>query len=403
VNKLWRRIVPAPAVFGKKLVRAAPWLIAFTALGILLEHVGLLTPLSNFGRDTFGILRGERAPSEVRIVDIDDASYNALFHGQSPLDPVALGRLIDAIEVAQPRAIAVDVLTNGAAFAPLADVRSWTAPVVWAEDVSPADPACSAMDGSCTFRSGLALGGRARDDADACANGRACAAIPMYLRRGGVTREYVNRLSYRGLEGRPSFAWAVIVACAHTPRPPPSCLTAYARDRDDDEAHQIDVTAPNPWPYTQTASNVLNFATNSGWRSASELRDRIVVVGGSYRLQDRHHVAGQEVSGAWLNAQIIEDELRAPTGEVPWFVGPLADLAIGVVLVYFLYRFRLATALAASAGLIAFVLLAAFLAFGRLGVWLNFVPILVGVTLHELQEHVPEYLRLAAAEESDRT
>jgi hypothetical protein len=403
VNKLWRRIVPAPAIFGKKLVRAAPWLIAFTALGLLLEHVGLLTPLSNFGRDTFGILRGEHAPSEVRIVDIDDSSYSALFHGQSPLDPLALRRLINAIQIAQPRVIAVDVLTSGAAFAPLADVPSWTAPIVWGEDVSPADPACSAMDGSCTFRSGPALGGRVRDDAGACETQPSCGAIPMYLRRGGVTREYMTHLAYRGLDERPSFAWAIIVACAHTPRAPPACRNAYARDRDDEDAHQIDVTAPNPWPYTQNALNILNFATGSGWRTASELRDRIVIVGGSYRLQDRHHVAGQEVSGAWLNAQIVEDELRAPTGEVPWFVGPILDLAIGVVLVYFLYRFHLATALAASAGLIAFVLLATFLAFGRFGVWLDFIPILVGVTLHELQEHVPEYLRLAAAEESEHT
>ena len=100
-------------------------------------------------------------------------------------------------------------------------------------------------------------------------------------------------------------------------------------------------------------------------------------------------------------AQIVENILHGPTGEVAWFIGPIVDLAIGVVLVYFLYRFRLAAALAASAGFIAFVLLATYLAFGRFGVWLDFVPILVGVALHELQEHVPEYLRLAAAEEKD--
>ena len=161
------------------------------------------------------------------------------------------------------------------------------------------------------------------------------------------------------------------------------------------------MTAPNPWPYTQNALNVLSFTESRSWTVTSELRDHIVIVGGSYRLQDRHHVAGQEVSGAWLNAQVVENELHGPTAEVPWFIGPIVDLAVGVVLVYLLYRFRLAKALAASAGFIAFVLLATFLAFGRLGVWLDFVPILVGVTLHELQEHVPEYLRLAAAEEND--
>jgi CHASE2 domain-containing sensor protein len=397
----WRRVVPTPALLGKKLARAAPWLIAFTLLGLFLEHVGLLTPLSNFGRDTFGIVRGVRAPVDVRIVDVDDTSYDSLFHGRSPLDPAALRRLIDAIETARPSVIAVDLLTSSAAFASLADVPSWTVPIVWAEDVAPADPACSATDGSCAFRAGLALGGRVHDDPDACVAGRVCGAIPLYLRRGGVTREYVQRLPYPGLDRRPSLAWAIVVACANSHQPPTSCRTAYARARDDDEAHQIDVTAPNPWPYTQNALNVLSFAESHSWAVTSELRDHIVIVGGSYRLQDRHHVAGQEVSGAWLNAQVVENELHGPTGEVAWFIGPIIDLAIGVVLVYLLYRFRLAPALAASAGFIAFVLLATFLAFGRLGVWLDFVPILVGVTLHELQEHVPEYLRLAAAEEKD--
>ena len=95
MNAWWRRVVPTPAVLGKKLARAAPWLIAFTLLGLFLEHVGLLTPLSNFGRDTFGIVRGVRAPVDVRIVDIDDTSYDSLFRGRSPLDPAALKRLIE--------------------------------------------------------------------------------------------------------------------------------------------------------------------------------------------------------------------------------------------------------------------------------------------------------------------
>ena len=398
----WRRVVPTPAVLGKKLARAAPWLIGFTLLGLFLEHVGLLTPLSNFSRDTFGILRGVRAPVDVRIVDIDDASYDSLFHGRSPLDPAALKHLIDAIERARPSVIAVDVTTSATSLAPLADdLASWTVPIVWADDAALADPACSAMDGSCAYRRAVALGGRAHDDSDACAIRRVCAAIPPYVKRGGVTREYVQHLPYPGLDGRPSLAWGVVVACANSHQPPASCRTAYARARDDDEVHQIDVTAPNPWPYTQNALNVMSFAASPSWGVTSELRDHIVIVGGSYSLQDRHQVPGEEVSGAWLTAQIVENILHGPTGEVAWFVGPIVDLAIGVVLVYLLYRFRLAPALAASAGFIAFVLLATYLAFGRFGVWLDFVPILVGVTLHELQEHVPEYLRLAAAEEKD--
>ena len=165
--------------------------------------------------------------------------------------------------------------------------------------------------------------------------------------------------------------------------------------------HPIDVTAPNPWPYSQSAVTVMALAATPSWTTASELRNHnIIIVGGSYHLQDSHRVAGEDVTGAWLNAQVIENELQHPSTEVPWIAGPLLDLAIGVILVYLLYRFHLATALAASAGFIALVLLVTYVLFGRFGIWLDFIPILIGVTLHELQEHVPEYLRLAAAEEN---
>jgi hypothetical protein len=404
-RSLWQRIVPTPAVLGKKLIHAAPWIVGFTLLGLLLEHAGLLTPLSNFGRDTFGIMRGVRTPVDVRIVDIDDKSLDALFHSQTPLDPRALQRLIDTIERAHPSVIAVDALTSASAFASIERDPSWPAPIVWAEEIVPADAACSTPDDRCAFRISRALGGdagrgvHAPDEPDACLHDKMCAAVPLYLRLGGVTREYVRRLSSPGVAGRPSFAWAALMACSQQTQPASACTSTYAKARDDDEPHPIDVTAPNPWPYAQNALTVTSLAATPNWTTASELRNHIIIVGGSYHLQDSHRVAGEDVTGAWLNAQVIENELHHPGTEVPWIAGPLLDLAIGAILVYLLYRFRLATALAASAGFIACVLLVTYLLFGRFGIWLDFIPILVGVTLHELQEHVPEYLRLAAAEE----
>ncbi len=380
----------------RALIRAAPWVIGFTVITIVLEFVGILTPFSILSQDAAGVLRGEVAPIDVWIVDIDDRSFETLFHSQRPLDVQPFRALIDAIAKGRPRLIGIDISTADPRFAALRPDPAWP-PIVWARDARPAALGCEAVP-QCAYVPLSVLGSMRGFEETGCAAGKSCAGVPAYVPDPGLfrtARHYTRRVEIRGLEELPTFPWAVVELCASTVPVQPACRAAVQRARTSANEETIQLTAPNPWPATISAELATSMASRPGWSQAGPLAGHIVLLGATFRSLDEQPVPGGVRSGVWLNAQVVENELLGrPVFEVPPAFVALLDVLIGFTLVYFAARLRFWAALGASAVLVVAVMLLSFLIFRQMTVWLNFVPILVGVALHECTENLREYLHL---------
>ncbi len=408
MSAVGRFLVPEPKEFRKQLLAAAPWVAGFTVLAALLELAGWLTPFANMGEDTFGVLRAQRPPQDVVVVVIDPASYarRDLFNSAYPIAVQPLRRLIAAVAAARPRVIAVDEATTSASFRSLKPDPSWP-PVVWAQEAVASVPGCVEVP-ACAYRALPILGGTAPSAGDpgACATGRGCAAIPIRLPdRDLIGRHYTRMIDVTGLEDRPSFPWAIVETCAATPSPDPHCVAAVDRAKYDTGEQTIQFDIPDPWPALFTAGTAIDLAeshdaaVSAAWRHDPGLRDHIVIIGGTYDQTDLHHTPGAVRAGIFVNAQIVENEIgdRA-IREVPFIGLIVLDLLVGFALVYLAYRLPFKLALGASAGLVAIVFLASFLAFRTFNIWLNFIPVVVGVALHEFTDNLREYARLRAKE-----
>jgi CHASE2 domain-containing sensor protein len=383
--------------FLRRLLSAAPWLFVFTALTGWLEIAGILTPLSNFGRDAFGIFRGYTLPTQVRIVEVDQHAYDHLFGGK--LNSAALTQLLDALEAAAPRLIAVDLFTSSPDFAGFRLKPSWTHPIVWAEDMVPDDPGCRTVP-ECSYHSLALFGEHVPVERDGCTNRGLCAGLPVFLpdESNGTIRTYSRTVEIRGLTSKPTFPWAAVVLCASTVPRQPACDAAVRRADDEENLQTIAFDAPYPWHYRLPAEQAMDNARKPGWPHDSELRDSIVLIGPTYLTNDFFRVPTGYRPGVWLNAQVIENELGRRIVELPFWAGLALDLLIGVVLVYLLWRLPGLGGVGASAGLVVVVLVLSYLAFGRIGVWLNFVPIIVSVGLHDAFEHFTGHRRLGHAD-----
>ena len=340
------------------------------------------------------------------VVTIDRASFERrdLFNATDPLRAPALRRLIAAVAAAKPRLIGVDLATTDARFRNLRPDPSWP-PIVWAEQAVPAVQGCLTVPG-CAYRPLPALGGSvAQLDTDAaCRSGRGCAAIPIRLPDGDlVGRHYTHDIDVEGLEGRPTFPWAIVETCAAMQPPDPHCTAAFARSSNASGEQTIQFDIADPWPALRTASTAIELneskdpTLRAAWRNDPALVGHIVIIGAAFDSLDVHRVPGAARRGVFINAQTVENELAdRRIREAPFVALVALDLLVGFALVYLAYRLPFGAALLAGSGLVGAIFLTSFLAFQTFSIWLNFVPVVAGVALHEFTDNLREYVQLRA-------
>ena len=134
-----------------------------------------------------------------------------------------------------------------------------------------------------------------------------------------------------------------------------------------------------------------------GWNGNNPLKGKIVLLGGSFRAaRDRFFTPVGRMDGVDILAHTVHTELpggavRRPGGAF-FFV---ADLLLGVLLVAGLWMLPRAWALPAIfVGVPLLAFLASWAAFQSVGYFASFVPVLGGVLMHELIEHVLEHRHL---------
>jgi CHASE2 domain-containing sensor protein len=149
-----------------------------------------------------------------------------------------------------------------------------------------------------------------------------------------------------------------------------------------------------------SANDLLALENSDGWKTNSPIKGQIAIIGGVFNESpDWYETPFGRLPGAELVAQAVETELphRAIKPEVEAFMF-LVEIAGGFLLVIgrffapafvgFAFRVLAVPGLAVASSYLVFLSRAH---------WANFVPILVGVILHECYDHWREYRKLRAS------
>jgi hypothetical protein len=370
---------------GRRIVSALPLILAIALIMFCADLLGWFDRFEAPGLDLFARLDAPLHWRTVRIVGIDDADYARpdLFNATSPLRAEVVRRLIDAVAKSGARVIGVDLDTSGAAWKTITIDPSWP-PIVWAANVP-------VLKGGELGVASTVLGGRGPTRT----KDRAAAAL-VTSDFDGVVRRYRNRYA-----GTDAFGWAVVrryceavhwsTECARVPRD-------AARAAEAPLLHVLGNPSDEGTDYLP-ARDLLDAIHSPNWAAHDPYAGKIVLLGGFFAAgRDSHVTPVRPMQGVELIAQAIENELGgAATPPLNGILAIALDVLAGIGLVVLSTVLDFFPAVVVSLiGIPLFAVAVSFFAFSSSVLWFDFVPMLVGVFLHELYDHAQEYTKLRA-------
>lgn len=408
-------LVPAQShePFLKVLRHQLPVLVAFSLLTLALEHMGWLNAFESFALDSLVLFRGQKPPSNVVIVTIDDEDYRTVFGGKSPLNADKLQEVLTAIAAGKPRAIGVDVETSDPSFAN----HDWPL-AVWARDGYPVS-ADAGHHGFEIVRLPI-LGGKFSERA----KGHELMTEPpsglvLYPQdRDGVVRRYQRYFPSPKAEPPSelsgevdSLPWAIAKQYARAMRsategPCPECERIEALEAQAGADALVLNFAGEQYRFNRL--NVRNLLTAAGkdyWADNSPLRDAIVIVGGTYRAaRDEYITPVGARYGVELVAQAVASELQGGgIRPLNWILATAMDMINGLILIYLNWRFPGSIAGMLNVALIIVMsIVGSLVAFGAVAYWFNFSAVLVGLWIDILWHQAHEKRHLKAEVEQLR-
>lgn len=378
-----------------RLKRAGPWIVALIlATWLLYEHVSLVRRQEALARDLQTRVRaavgGDRRNGGVAVVRITDADYAGLFGAQSPLDPAALQRLLAAVLQGRPRLVGVDIDTSDPAFRGLEVPPAWAGRIVWARG---AVALCGcASGGGCGVSIPVSQPHRFRY----CAPGENGTLAPLDFLGGRNTGAWGLASLRSDEDGSVRRFWRAVAMLRDTY---PTFAHVLARRAGAPPAAEPDharFIQYQPLGSTTifTASQVMAWARENPNYDA--LRDRIVIVGGSYwSARDVYPTPLGPMPGVDIHANVVESELggRAPPeASGVWVLGALVVSSLGLLWIFHKRPFGRALRRALLLWIPFTATLASWLVTGSwFGLWPFLVPIQVLIVLHQVTEQVNDY------------
>lgn len=274
--------------FWRRLVGASPFIVGGVLLTLLYSNTALFRQLETGALDIQMLLRKPPDSSDIVVVRItnDDYQNPNLFHGKSPLDPAKLQDIIGAIASAKPKVIGIDLDTSAKEFQTIKPLPEWP-PIIWAR---------SAVYSNVSRKYILsdALGG---NNLHSC-----CGLVTQKVDTDGVIRRY-TRWYDTDAGPMPSLPWAVL------------------REFRKDDGHVAEPSnlnedlfisyagAPKYSPVLEAkASQILEMSHQRNWADNNLLKDKMVLLGGDYAVQDEHETPTGWMLGVEVLASIIETE-----------------------------------------------------------------------------------------------
>lgn len=371
----------APPPPRRRLIRASLAVAGVTIFAmLLLTRTELFQEFEAAARDAEAHLLAPRESDRIVIVEVDDLDYDTLFGGVSPLAPTGVARVLDAILAGRPRAVGVDLETSHPMYRDF-DFSSNGTPVIWAREAVPCevDPQKHDTQSNC-HRGALIplayLGGR---------ESQPFGLVTFQADHQGTIRRYQRAIpTTRG--PMPSLPSALAWAIAGTNDSGATRDTAL-----------LSIEFRRGEPLRLTTRTILEWAADptSDYKNTGVLRDRIVLLGGQYRVaRDMHPTPLGVLSGVEIVAQALETELDGSGRPTPSPGMLLLVQSITVLLLVALFvQFSFSVAFLLSlAALPALALVGGWIATGvAFTGFAYFFPLLIVMLIHILYEKVIEY------------
>ncbi len=361
--------------FWRRVLKTLPLMLLAVLFTFVLNHVGLFSELETTFLDTQMRMDAPAEESNVIIVDItpEDFANKDTFQGKTrPLNVSALQQLIEAIVEGQPCVVGVDIDTSFDQFQNFKADR--LSNVVWSRSAEPSTDAdhkhvplkvLGRQDPALDERSGL----------------------PITKSEKGVTRFY-SRLIETTQGNLPSFGWAIFKEAKRR-----NCAGMKFPDLEEDSEHLIigyarGVSGAEGGGRTRiTAGTIMKFAGDH-WKGNNLIKDKIVLLGGSYLDEDKHDTPLGIMNGFEITANVIESDLRGGGTKPPGFLSVILLQVFDGFLLITLFQILPwhKAALMCLPLIVVLSLACSFFTYYSFSHWAFFVPVMIGVALTELFE-----------------
>jgi CHASE2 domain-containing sensor protein len=438
----------------RSLKNAAPVLFLIVAAMTLLERTRPFEYLKGTLVDAFTRSNTTEMPDNLVIVEITGDDYKDLFGGKSPLNATVMFQLIRALGPLQPSVVAVDVDTSEAPWAcmnpeELKEGNLENTKFVWAQ--LPLESHGSHMSGedAAKITLGPVMGGRITDEKQV-----GLARFPQD--EDGYVRGFHSTYSVQGKlpgalpcpsspDNKKGQASAQTPVVAESPNASEShdipafyraiAETYYSnasknhsdeKDREfahpSDELKYLKFTGERRHFQMVDAGHFLTkdnktgrIVTKSlGADDLSRLQHPMVLIGGAYpEARDEYYTPLGLMPGVELIANAVENELGSSVTEVGMVKRIVFDLFAGVLIVFIYFKNPdgPVRAFALSLAAMALVVAAGAFFYYGIGAFLNFVPVMAGMVIHqmvegtqqaaELKEQVSELRKEVAGKETE--
>lgn len=372
---------PKKISFWRRLVNALPLISLALLFTFVLNRAGLFGELERMFLDVQMRMSMPNDESPVVIVEIDETDFNDIFKRETtPLNVPALQRVVDAIARGEPCVVGVDLSTSFEQFRNFKTENLGN--FVWARDF-PAGPG-PLIPFDVLGRDPELLG-------DDQSRPPISWGLPRTVSDKGVTRYYTRTVETN--EGEmPSFSWTIFEKAKERRCPG---ITFPNLEASDEKlsigfSRGVDGVGRTRIP----SSHILKF-DEGGWANKELIKDKIVLIGGSYLFADARQTPIGMMNGFAINANIIETELRGGGVKPPSTITVvLLQLFDGVLLMslFQLFPWRKAAILS-----LPFIVVLAFacslFTYWSFSHWAFFVPVMLGVLATELFDKLKDHFK----------
>lgn len=343
--------------------------LLITGLMFLFEQQGCMRSWEMAGLDSFVRFNAPRYSDDIVVVEITDDDYAREFQSRSPLDAGRLAALVANIHSAHPALIVLDIDTSDKSFRDLgAQAAAWPE-VLWAR-VPKRPPRREQPESGYQADLEPVAGGLVTDASHM--------GVPVFpVDADGVVRRYRQQIE-TSAGTLPSLSWNAARR-----------YNLKAKERSGDIFFNF-AGDRYSFPIVQ-AGEFLGTAHTQDWSRI--LGQKIVMVGGDYAAgRDTYFTARGEMAGVELVAHAAQSDLAGGgIGESSFLVSAAFDVAFGTLLVFLFFKLQLRPAFFIGLfGLLPLALAASWLSFRSLAYWVSFVPLMLGMLIHQLHDYASE-------------
>lgn len=366
---------------------------------LFMEYIGLLTPLEGRFLDAFVRAGNKELAPHISIVKIDNADYDHLFEGKSPLPIKPFQSLLDKICAAKPELIVVDIDTASKDFQSLK--TECGVEIIWGVAAAVVEHETSWGNAIVNFFRWAFLPGHEEHEIKVSGvlgnhdtHSRKDVGVPLFpIDEDGVVRKFFPEMKPKGGEPIPSLALAA--------------RESYCHKHPCGKAPQHEVILPFKSRYAFPVNNAATIMNTDPKGLSEVLKDKVVFLGGTYSgARDDYQTPLGIMPGLELNAHTFAAAVDGGIEEVNrWFAIALDVIAAILIMQFFTHKNRLdalytklhpwpyrggnpvRTAMLIS---IIFCPIFAFtcslIVFRNFHFWITFIPVIIGTLLHCLWE-----------------